>query len=1134
MKKIDFYNEVETIRELEILSNLGAKNFLISYIYLGDPSKAIDKLQKLREERKLKLMLDSGAYTLFSKKDLPASKILNSYLEYIKRDDVQELFDYIIMLDSTRPKINYHRWKLFQPYAYFVDHIETRKNKIDDNLLKIYEDEDKVCFSFIRARKLLDNYLKHIKDTDDLAHNKGTDLHALGCVSLKTIKESKKITSCDGAITTRYGEVYCLKREGNKYIIEKHPYSSPSQEIKNKIQKIRDKFNVGYVSAAQYLSKWSYAKLFEIVNERGFKVLKESEDDIPDIELELEEELDIKEGLILPDISDFSIYYFKEAINPINITFLGTRGEIEEKNRYINKHSSIIIDYNQKRYLFDFGANHKGSFNEINPDVIFITHSHPDHSGGLPENIGKPTILSKITYNQLSKFIRFEEPITDEKGEIEDIEYEMVEVEHSKLAPAIGFILKIGNQKIGYFPDFLKIKNEDKLENLDLLIAGASSIFRDIVRQFNIGHISVKNVLLLAKKYNIKKVLFTHYGKEIIDNFSSLNEIKKELINETGYENFEFMFDNDKVVVKDEEIKIKKEKEATKENNKNNRKEITYIPHFVCLVGSRAKGEADENSDWDILIRKETRDTSLELLIQRYLGYDKKLHFIYYPYGPHDTYIPLFDLKLIPKEPQTILIEAFQFEPFKLFIPPKMGSAYTFEEFYKIEDLYEQWAKYYFEEGAKIYVEMKVNGWRSIIHKKGNEAKMFFEGTTKDRLERFKKLKEELLKIKDDFIIDCELVGIREDGSIIPRKDLAIFNSNEDIDCDEFLTSEGEKGKVLLYIFDIPYFNKDISMYPLSERKKYLKEFEALKYIEIIPSYLTSNKNDFIRRVREVSELQGSEGAVLKVSSSIYTPEEIPDWAKFKKIIEFKVKVIDIEKTKDGRAYNYIVSYLNDGRELELCKTMNTKIEAKIGDILTLTCQEVQLFKDDEGFKISIQIPIVQDLDLSRKEPDKIEDIVYRAYKFGLLHTTKEVQDEFFDKYKLKEGWITYKGRRILIDDIDYNEAKTTRMEYSGEKFKFIEAKGGGFQHALRHSCWKGADDMMNSIKETIKKGILFKGKDTTGRTRILFYNENDKTLVIAGEKGIFNAYRVSVPDANKYIFQLTSNFKASKGAKIQ
>lgn len=76
---------------------------------------------------------------------------------------------------------------------------------------------------------------------------------------------------------------------------------------------------------------------------------------------------------------------------------------------------------------------------------------------------------------------------------------------------------------------------------------------------------------------------------------------------------------------------------------------ITYIPHFVCLVGSRVKGNATEDSDWDIVIRKEDRDKSLELLIKRFLGEDKNYHFIYNPYGPHDEYMPIFDLKLIPK-----------------------------------------------------------------------------------------------------------------------------------------------------------------------------------------------------------------------------------------------------------------------------------------------------------------------------------------------------------------------------------------------------------------------------------------------------------------------------------------------------
>jgi len=1138
----------------KLYNDYNLKHFLVSYRYFKNLSSNNLEFLDWVEERQVKdpqfyLMMDSGAFSNF----VAGKQVVkdSEYIDFIKK--YGDCFDEVIMLDRQKPKINEEIYEsLYKGISWYVDHTGGKPENYPKTF-NLWKKEEKVGVAgdrssdsnpityvnmITKGRKTKESFdINTIAKLRKISNELKTKTHYFGTINNKILTGAQPHSTDISSTGAEIGQLmYLVKNDEGQYIKKWIHYKNPDlpKEVKEMLNKLSEK-EAPSVARKIYNFK-VLSKLEDLVNKGKF-ASKIDWDNLKEDVFEFEEDYfkDLKEGIVLPDLPYKTIYQVEGFKNNIRITFLGTKGEIEEENNDHKKNTSILIEHKHKNILIDFGYSHKGKFSDINPDILFITHAHPDHIGGLPETIDIPTVLSEKTLKLMNKY-RFEDPHTEEKGSFFGwLEYEMIPVDHSILAPANGYILNIDNKKIGIFPDFLEIKELDKLKDLDLLIADGSSIRENIERKYNIGHQSMQNTLDMAKGLNIKKVVFIHFGKEVIKkgDENTLKELSSSV---------PFILANDGDSLKIEESLDFKTDQDLQESFEETKKEllkrgilnqdvkaITYIPHFVCLVGSKAKGIDDENSDWDIVIRKQNRDESVELLIRNYFGKDKNYHFIYSPTGPHGDYIPLFDLKLIPKPFELIKVEE-DFKPMKLYTPPKMGSAYSFEEFYDINDLYDNWAKPYLDRGETLFVETKINGWRTTIHKLGNEKGMFFEGTERNRLEFFQKLKKIIENIDDDFILDGELVGRRKSNNeIIPRKDLALFNSDENIDCDSFTTSEGEEGYIDIVLFDIPYYNKDISDLPLIERKKYLKNFDKYKYFSIVKSIEVKDKESFLKAVKEVSEEQGSEGAVVKTANSKYTEEEIPDWAKFKKILEFKVKVIDKLETKDKNAFNYIVSYINDGKELELCKTMNTKIDANKGDILTLTAEEI-IINDD--LTISAQIPRVRDLDLSKKEPDKIQDIVYRAYKFGLLHCSDDVKKKFFEKYKLKEGWITYQGRRILINDMSDETTFGIRKSYASEKRKFIESNVSGEKHALRH--WKSKEEMNTAIDNAIKEGILFSGKDQSGRTRNLFYNKSDRTLVICGEKGIFNSYRVDVPNPEGYIYKLTSNFKVGLGGKLQ
>jgi len=78
--------------------------------------------------------------------------------------------------------------------------------------------------------------------------------------------------------------------------------------------------------------------------------------------------------------------------------------------------------------------------------------------------------------------------------------------------------------------------------------------------------------------------------------------------------------------------------------------ETTLIPEFVSLVGSYVV-DPEEAEDVDVLVRKSTRDESVEMKVSRILAQqiEKNYHYIYAPTGPHGSYVPLFDLVLKPR-----------------------------------------------------------------------------------------------------------------------------------------------------------------------------------------------------------------------------------------------------------------------------------------------------------------------------------------------------------------------------------------------------------------------------------------------------------------------------------------------------
>jgi len=203
------------------------------------------------------------------------------------------------------------------------------------------------------------------------------------------------------------------------------------------------------------------------------------------------------------------------------ITFLGTKGNIEESSAKHKNVSSILLYHRPHRILIDLGKDYDTL--PENVTEILITHAHPDHSYGLKQKqINVPVYVNKFTNKKLSKTnYPFRRKIFWKKPFfIGEIKVTPVPVLHSIKAPTTGFIFETRNRKVAYFPDVLQIPKLEILRGVDVYIGDGTTIARDLVRVKNnkkFGHASIRTQLQWLKSQGVKRAIFTHFGKWALD-----------------------------------------------------------------------------------------------------------------------------------------------------------------------------------------------------------------------------------------------------------------------------------------------------------------------------------------------------------------------------------------------------------------------------------------------------------------------------------------------------------------------------------------------------------------------------------------------------------------------------------------
>lgn len=395
-------------------------------------------------------------------------------------------------------------------------------------------------------------------------------------------------------------------------------------------------------------------------------------------------------------------------------------------------------------------------------------------------------------------------------------------------------------------------------------------------------------------------------------------------------------------------------------------KDCIIIKDFVSLIGSMADGKEFPN-DADIHIRMNTDimgylKRAVYARISKQMEWLNDLHIVCGDAeGAHDSFYPLYDLVLKRSLPFHKVEMSTTLIPLHGFLPMKPK-----RRFYKPEEA----AEFVFTKGKKFALERKYNGFRALLHKQGDEVKVFSD-QGRDITFPFPTIVEQVKKLApESFILDGELIPYDAQGNPLGRAELAKYigavASKKDVD----------DSRVKVHCFDVLYYSEDIHQKPWFERKAILNKFKWQRNITGTKSLVVKNKDDAIRAMKFFGDLKGSEGAIIKSYDAPYTiGKETDAWIKYRILIPVKLLVLKVNKVEDG-GWNYSVGfelgnvkrinpkYVIDfkGKKIHpLGNTFNTKLKAEEGDILSVLIEEVWRHKSDETIRYSIHKPSVVD-----------------------------------------------------------------------------------------------------------------------------------------------------------------------------
>jgi len=208
----------------------------------------------------------------------------------------------------------------------------------------------------------------------------------------------------------------------------------------------------------------------------------------------------------------------------MTLTFLGTRGGIDVRTRRHYRHTSTLVSHDRARVMIDCGTDWLRHVRRLAPDAIVVTHAHPDHVNGLRNGAPCPVYAPAPVWQAIASWPIDERHRVAPRApiEIRGIRFEAFALDHSVIAPAVGYRITAGRRTIFYAPDVLRIRRAAAaLGRVDLYVGDGATIRRPIVRferrrGVAVGHASIEMQLEWCARAGVPRAIMTHCGRAIV------------------------------------------------------------------------------------------------------------------------------------------------------------------------------------------------------------------------------------------------------------------------------------------------------------------------------------------------------------------------------------------------------------------------------------------------------------------------------------------------------------------------------------------------------------------------------------------------------------------------------------------
>ena len=172
--------------------------------------------------------------------------------------------------------------------------------------------------------------------------------------------------------------------------------------------------------------------------------------------------------------------------------------------------------------MIDCGADWLKALRSVSPNAIVLTHAHDDHAAGLAGGAPCPVYATAETWARIARF-----PIEDRRVvearvpfAIGGVGFEAFQVEHSLVAPAVGYRVSKDGASLFYVPDLAAIcQQREALSDVALYVGDGATVVRSMVRRRDhvlIGHASIATQLAWCEQAGVTRAIFTHCGSGIV------------------------------------------------------------------------------------------------------------------------------------------------------------------------------------------------------------------------------------------------------------------------------------------------------------------------------------------------------------------------------------------------------------------------------------------------------------------------------------------------------------------------------------------------------------------------------------------------------------------------------------------